>query len=151
MSPLFLFDRLEVYYPTRKKTVQLLLLCLQRVSKFYFQFFCLVPQLLILGNNRPIEANITVSQQSRIFYCSFQSSGDVSKSIDSSVSFFISPWAYSLVVSNVTIVAFREDGRILQSKIETSISNILSRLSERESERIGEKEEDEDEKKFISF
>ena len=58
---------------------------------------------------------------------------------------------YSLVVFNVTIVAYREDGRILQSKIETSISNILSRLTERESERMGEKEEDEDEKKFISF
>ena len=75
----------------------------------------------------------------------------MSKSIDSSVSSLISPWAYSLVVFNVTIVAFREDGRILQSKIETSISNILSRLTERESERMGEKEEDEDEKKFISF
>lgn len=74
------------------------------------------------------------------------------RSIDLRVFFtFISPWFYSLVVSSVTIVACREDGRILQGEIEINLS-ISSRLTERESERMGEKEEEEDGgKKFISF
>jgi hypothetical protein len=51
----------------------------------------------------------------------------------------------------VTIVACREDGRILQGEIEINLS-ISSRLTERESERMEEKEEEENGgKKFISF
>jgi hypothetical protein len=50
----------------------------------------------------------------------------------------------------VTIVACREDGRILQGEIEINLS-ISSRLTERESERMEEKEEEENGGKKVHF